>query len=133
MDFVNREMSNVVLSIDGRKTVHDHMRPFPSGAGSYDIILPGFRRLADLRGQERYYVRGTFTHFNLDFAEDVLHLADLGFKQISVEPVVAAPEEDYALRKEDLPELIKQYDILADAVRNSLDMDLIYKIINREV
>ena len=113
MEFCNREMGNVVLSIDGRKEVHDRMRPFRGGAGSYDRIVPKFRKFAESRHQQNYYVRGTFTHFNLDFAEDVLHLADLGFKQISVEPVVAPPTEDYAIRKEDLPVILEQYDILA--------------------
>ncbi len=113
MEFVNREMANVVLSIDGRKEVNDRMRPFPEGAGSYDLIVPKFQKLADSRKQERYYVRGTFTHHNLDFSQDVLHLAELGFKQISVEPVVAQPEDEYALREEDLPSLFEEYDRLA--------------------
>ncbi len=89
MEFCNKEMGNVVLSIDGRKEVHDFMRPFRKGAGSYDLILPKFQKFAESRNQDKYYVRGTFTHHNLDFSKDVLHLADLGFKQISVEPVVA--------------------------------------------
>lgn len=113
MEFANKEMGNVVLSIDGRKEVHDFMRPFRKGAGSYDLIVPKFQKFADSRNQEKYYVRGTFTHHNLDFSEDVLHLADLGFKQISVEPVVAQPTEDYALREEDLPQLFEEYDKLA--------------------
>lgn len=113
MEFANREMSNVVLSLDGRRQVHDFMRPFPNGAGSYDRIVPKFQEFAKLRGQKDYYVRGTFTRHNLDFAKDVLHLADLGFKQISMEPVVAQESEDYALRKEDLPVVCEQYDILA--------------------
>lgn len=113
MEFANREMANVVLSIDGRKAVHDHMRPFPKGAGSYDLIVPKFQKFADSRNQEKYYVRGTFTHQNLDFSKDVLHLADLGFRQISVEPVVAAETEEYALRTEDLPRLYEEYDKLA--------------------
>ncbi|MDY3918491.1 MAG: thioether cross-link-forming SCIFF peptide maturase [Candidatus Limivivens sp.] len=113
MEFCNREMANVVLSIDGRKEVHNHMRPFRNGAGSYDLIVPKFQKFADSRNQEKYYVRGTFTHENLDFSEDVLHLADLGFRQISVEPVVAKPEEPYALREEDLPKIFEEYDKLA--------------------
>ncbi len=113
MEFVNREMSNVVLSIDGRKEVNDRMRPFRRGDGSYDLIVPKFQKLAEQRNQTDYYVRGTFTHHNLDFSEDVKHLSELGFEQISVEPVVAQPTEDYAFREEDLPELLKQYDILA--------------------
>ena len=113
MEFCNREMGNVVLSIDGRKEVHDKMRPFRKGAGSYDLIVPKFQKFAESRHQDKYYVRGTFTHYNLDFSEDVLHLADLGFKQISVEPVVAEPKEPYAIREEDLPKLFEEYDKLA--------------------
>ena len=113
MEFANKEMGNVVLSIDGRKKVHDHMRPFRKGAGSYDLIVPKFQKFAESRNQDKYYVRGTFTHNNLDFSNDVLHLADLGFKQISVEPVVAQPTEDYAIREEDLPQLYEEYDKLA--------------------
>ncbi|MBD5460592.1 MAG: thioether cross-link-forming SCIFF peptide maturase [Lachnospiraceae bacterium] len=113
MEFANREMANVVLSIDGRREVNDRMRPFRGGQGSYDVILPKFRKLAESRGQTDYYVRGTFTRYNTDFAEDVLHLADLGFQQISVEPVVAKPEDPYAIREEDLPKLKAEYDRLA--------------------
>lgn len=113
MEFANREMANVVLSIDGRKEVNDKMRPFGNGSGSYDLIVPKFQKLAESRNQTNYYVRGTFTHYNLDFSKDVLHLADLGFKQISVEPVVAQPEDDYAIREEDLLQLFEEYDILA--------------------
>ena len=113
MEFANQEMGNVVLSIDGRKEVHDHMRPFPKGAGSYDLILPKFQKFAESRHQDKYYVRGTFTHHNLDFSKDVLSLADQGFKQISVEPVVAPEEADYAIRKEDLPQIFEEYDALA--------------------
>lgn len=113
MEFCNREMANVVLSIDGRKEVHDKMRPFRSGAGSYDLIVPKFQRFAESRNQDKYYVRGTFTHENPDFSKDVLHLADLGFRQISVEPVVAEPKESYAITEEDLPQLFAEYDRLA--------------------
>ena len=113
MEFCNKEMGNVVLSIDGRKEVHDFMRPFRKGAGSYDLILPKFQKFAESRNQDKYYVRGTFTHHNLDFSQDVLHLADLGFKQISVEPVVAADTEEYAIREEDIPFICEQYDKLA--------------------
>lgn len=113
MEFANREMANVVLSIDGRKEINDHMRPFRNGAGSYDLIVPKFRQFADSRNQDKYYVRGTFTRHNLDFSKDVLHLADLGFKQISVEPVVAPETETYALREEDLPKIYEEYDLLA--------------------
>lgn len=113
MEFANKEMSNVVLSIDGRKEVHDHMRPFRKGLGSYEMIVPKFQKLAESRNQTDYYVRGTFTHNNLDFSEDVLHLAELGFKQISVEPVVAGEEEPYAIKEEDISVIFKEYDKLA--------------------
>ncbi len=113
MEFCNREMGNVVMSIDGRKEVHDYMRPFRKGAGSYDLIVPKFQKWAESRNQDKYYARGTFTHHNLDFSKDVLHLADLGFKQISVEPVVAPADADYALQPEDLPKIFEEYDNLA--------------------
>ena len=113
MEFANKEMANVVLSIDGRKEVHDKMRPTRNGKGSYDIIVPKFQKLADSRNQTNYYVRGTFTHYNTDFSKDVLHMADLGFEQISVEPVVAPPEEGYALTKEDVSVICQEYDSLA--------------------
>ena len=113
LEFSNKEMANIVLSIDGRKEVHDKMRPFRGGQGSYDMIVPKFQKVAESREQTDYYVRGTFTHHNLDFSQDVLHLADLGFKQISVEPVVAPPEEHYAIQKEDIPFLLEEYDRLA--------------------
>lgn len=113
MEFVNQEMGNIVLSIDGRQQVHDKMRPFRGGAGSYELIVPKFQKAAESRKQTNYYVRGTYTHHNLDFAEDVKHLADLGFQQISVEPVVAPPDEDYAIQEGDLDMLKKQYDELA--------------------
>ncbi len=113
LEFVNREMDNVVLSLDGRKEVNDRMRPFRSGAGSYDLIVPKFQKLAESRGQEHYYVRGTFTRENLDFSEDILHFADLGFKQMSIEPVVGAESDPYAIREEDLPVIMDEYDKLA--------------------
>ncbi|MBP3604928.1 MAG: thioether cross-link-forming SCIFF peptide maturase [Lachnospiraceae bacterium] len=113
LEFANKEMSNVVLSIDGRKEIHDLMRPNRGGFGSYDTIVPKFQKVAESRNQMDYYVRGTFTHNNLDFAEDVKHLADLGFKQISVEPVVAKPEESYAITEEDIPRILEEYDNLA--------------------
>ena len=113
MEFCNREMGNVVLSLDGRPEVNDRMRPFRNGSGSYDLIVPKFQKFAESRNQTNYYVRGTFTRYNLDFAEDVIHFADLGFKQMSIEPVVAAPEEPYAIREEDLPKIMEEYDKLA--------------------
>lgn len=113
MEFANKEMANVVLSVDGRREVHDFMRPTRNGKGSYDLIIDKFRKMAEMRNQTNYYVRGTFTHYNLDFSKDVLHLADLGFKQISAEPVVADEEQPYAIREEDLPRLFEEYDLLA--------------------
>ena len=118
LEFANKEMSNIVLSIDGRKEVHDKMRPFRGGQGSYDLIVPKFLKVAESRNQTNYYVRGTFTRNNLDFSKDVAHLADLGFEQISVEPVVAKPEESYALQEEDIPFILEQYDMIAkDLIR----------------
>lgn len=120
IDFANREMANIVLSVDGRKAVHDRMRPLAGGQGSYDLVIPKFKKVAESRNQTNYYVRGTFTHFNKDFAADVLHLADLGFQQISVEPVVAPESADYALVSSDIPELLAEYDRLAaEMVRRS--------------
>jgi uncharacterized protein len=113
MDFANREMSNVVLSLDGRKEINDKMRPFRNGKGSYDLIVPKYQKFIELRKDKDYYVRGTFTRDNLDFAKDVIHFADLGFKQLSIEPVVASDEEDYAIRTEDLEIIKDEYDKLA--------------------
>ncbi len=113
IDFANREMANIVLSVDGRKEIHDKMRPLAGGQGSYDLVIPKFKKVAESRNQTNYYVRGTFTRFNKDFAADVCHLADLGFEQISVEPVVAPASEDYALVPEDIPEVLAEYDKLA--------------------
>ncbi len=111
--FANKEMANIVLSVDGRKEVHDKMRPMAGGQGSYDLIIPKFQKVAESRNQTNYYVRGTFTHFNKYFAADVCHLADLGFRQISVEPVVAPESAPYALTEADLPALLAEYDKLA--------------------
>ena len=113
MEFCNKEMSNVVLSLDGRREVNDHMRPFRNGKGSYELIVPKFQEFAKRRGDKDYFVRGTFTNKNLDFGEDVLHYAALGFKKMSMEQVVAEPGEDYAIREEDLPRILKEYDRLA--------------------
>jgi len=112
-EFVNKEMDNVVLSLDGRKEVNDEMRPFRNGKGSYDLIVPKFQKLARSRNQEKYYIRGTFTRNNLDFAEDILHFADLGFQQMSIEPVVGEETDPYAIREEDIPAIKREYDRLA--------------------
>ena len=113
MDFLNKEMDNVVISMDGRPEVHDRMRPTVNGKGSYELIAEKAKRFAEKRGQKQYYVRGTFTGYNKDFGNDVLFLADQGFEQISVEPVVTDPSCEYALKEEDLPQIMAEYDRLA--------------------
>ena len=118
IEFANREMHNVVLSLDGRREVHDHLRKTVNGKGSYDIIVPKFQKLVEARGGKGYYVRGTFTHNNLDFTNDLFHMAGLGFTELSMEPVVCAPDEPYALTEEDMPILFEQYELLAkDMIR----------------
>ena len=112
-EFVNKEMDNVVLSLDGRKEINDQMRPFRNGKGSYDLIVPKFQKLAESRNQEKYYIRGTFTRNNLDFSNDIMHFADLGFKQMSIEPVVGDESDPYAIREEDIPKIMEEYDKLA--------------------
>lgn len=112
-EFINKEMDNVVLSLDGRKEINDQMRPFRNGKGSYDLIVPKFQKLAESRNQEKYYIRGTFTRNNLDFSNDILHFADLGFKQMSIEPVVGEESDPYAIREEDIPKICEEYDKLA--------------------
>ena len=114
IDFLNKEMDNVVLSLDGRKEVHDRFRVDYAGNGSYDKILPKFKKLVDARGGEKYYMRGTFTHHNVDFTNDIFHMADLGFTELSMEPVVCDPNDPSALTQEDLPKLFEQYEILAN-------------------
>ena len=113
IEFANREMHNVVLSLDGRREVHDRLRKTIDGRGSYDIIIPKFRKMVESRGGKGYYMRGTFTHNNVDFTEDIFHMADLGFTELSMEPVVCPPDDPFALTEEDLPKLFEQYEILA--------------------
>lgn len=113
IEFANKECHNVVLSLDGRKEVHDVLRKTASGKGSYETIVPKFQKLVASRGGEGYYMRGTFTHNNPDFTEDILHMLDLGFKELSMEPVVCAPEDPYALTDEDMKIVCEQYEILA--------------------
>ncbi len=113
IDFCNREMSNVVLSLDGRKEVHDRLRKDYQGRGSYDIIVPKFQEFVKRREGKSYYMRGTFTHNNVDFTNDIFHMADLGFTELSMEPVVCSPEDASALTEADLPILFEQYEILA--------------------
>ena len=116
IDFINREMSNVVLSIDGRKDVNDRMRPRVDGKGSYDRIVPMYKKLVDQRGEKEYYVRGTYTKYNLDFSDDVFALLDAGFDQISVEPVIADPKEPYAITEADLPRIFEEYERLMQKI-----------------
>ncbi len=114
IEFANREMHNVVLSLDGRKEIHDKLRKSANGKGSYDIIVPKFKEFVKKRGSKGYYMRGTFTHNNTDFTNDILHMADMGFTELSMEPVVCAPADPYALTEGDLPVLYRQYEILAE-------------------
>lgn len=116
MDFLNTEMHNVVLSLDGRPEVNDAMRPNAGGKGSYAGIVPKYQQFVAKRGDKDYYVRGTFTRNNLDFSQDVLHMVDLGFDQVSVEPVISDPSLPYSLREEDLPAIFEEYDRLARIV-----------------
>lgn len=113
IDFANREMHNVVLSLDGRPEVHDHLRKTFTGEGSYDMVVPNFQRFVEKRQGKDYYMRGTFTHNNTDFTNDIFHMAELGFKELSMEPVVCSPSDPYALTQEDLPKLFDQYELLA--------------------
>ncbi len=115
IDFINREMSNVVLSIDGRKSVNDYFRILPNGQGCYDMILPKYKKLVEGRGDKEYYVRGTFTNKNLDFSNDVFALYEAGFDQISIEPVVGEGDE-YALTMGNLPAVFKEYEVLAKRI-----------------
>lgn len=121
IDFINREMYNCVLSLDGRKEINDAIRPTVNGKGSYDLIVPKYQKLVEARrkcadNRNQYYVRGTFTKKNLDFTQDVLHLFDLGFDQVSVEPVVSPEYQDYAITEEDLPRIFQEYETLAKTV-----------------
>jgi uncharacterized protein len=116
LEFINENMHNLVLSLDGRKEVNDHMRKCIGGSGSYDLIVPRFIKAAESRKQENYYLRGTFTKNNMDFSKDVAHIADLGFKQISVEPVVGPDEEPYTFKEEDIPAICKEYEVLANNI-----------------
>ncbi len=113
MEFANKEMSNVVLSLDGRKEVHDRLRMTRGGVGTYDTVVPRFLKMAESRKHKNYYMRGTYTHFNTDFANDILHMADLGFKELSIEPVVAPADMPWALQPKDLPKLKAEYERLA--------------------
>lgn len=118
IDFCEKEMSNVVLSLDGRKEVHDAMRPFRGGKGSYERILPRLQDFAKARekNHQDYFVRGTFTRHNLDFTDDVLHFAEKGFTKLSMEPAVGPEDTDWAVRPEDVERVKEEYERLADAL-----------------
>ena len=126
IDYINREMSNAVLSLDGRPQVNDRMRKTVNGKGSYEVIVPKFQKLVAGRGTKDYYLRGTVTHYNLDFAEDVMHMADLGFRNVSVEPVVGEETCGYALKDEDLPVVLEQYEKLAEKLKDRTDVNFFH-------
>lgn len=113
IDFINREMHNCVLSIDGRKEVNDRMRPNWGGKGCHDLILPKFQKLVAQRGDKDYYARATYTRYNLDFMQDILYLYEQGFDQLSEEPVVSDPKLDFSIQEEDLPRIFEEYEALA--------------------
>lgn len=118
IEYINREMSNAVLSLDGRPEVNDNMRKTVAGTGSYDVIVPKFKKLVEGRGDKDYYLRGTFTRHNADFASDVMHIAEQGFENVSVEPVVGSPDCDYTFREEDLPGILAEYEALAEQLKD---------------
>ena len=110
IDFINEHMDNVVLSLDGRKEINDHMRKTINDSGSYDVILPKFKAMVEKRGEKDYYIRGTFTNHNIDFSNDIMDFYNQGFKKVSVEPVVTSEEMEYALRSEHLDDVLKEYE-----------------------
>ncbi|HZH92705.1 MAG TPA: thioether cross-link-forming SCIFF peptide maturase [Tissierellaceae bacterium] len=110
IQYINENMDNVVLSLDGRKTVNDAMRLTVGGEGSYDVILPKIKKMVQARGEKDYYVRGTFTSKNLDFGKDAINFHREGFKKISIEPVVAPEEMDYAIREDHLGRILQEYE-----------------------
>ncbi len=116
IEFINKEMSNVVLSLDGRKNINDKLRLTLNNKGSYDAIIPKYQKLVASRGDKDYYVRGTFTKHNLDFTKDVLHMRELGFTQLSIEPVVSDPMLDFSIKQEDLPRVFEEYERLANTI-----------------
>ena len=126
-DYINRELKNAVLSMDGRKEINDDKRSTPAGKGSYDIIVPKFQKLVEERGDQEYYLRGTFTKDNLDFASDVLHICDdLGFKNVSVEPATGKVGDPFAITEEELPAVFKEYEKLATELLKRPDVNFFY-------
>ena len=121
IDYINEEMSNVVLSIDGRKEVNDRMRVKVDGSGCYDRIVDNYKKLVEKRGDKEYYVRGTYTKYNLDFSEDVMHLYNAGFDQVSVEPVMEDESVEYAITEKDLDQIYAEYDKLVDQIAEIKD------------
>ena len=126
IEYINREMSNCVLSLDGRPEVNDNMRITPKGTGSYDIIMPKFKKLVEGRGDKDFYLRGTFTRHNLDFAADVIHMADQGFRSVSVEPAVGEPGCEWAIGEEDLPAVKAEYEKLAEQLKDRNDVNFFH-------
>ena len=126
IDYINETMSNAVLSLDGRPEVNDNMRPTVNGKGSYDVILPKFQKLVAGRSDKDYYLRGTFTRKNRDFAKDVIHIADQGFRNVSVEPVVGDAKYDYTFKEEDLPGILEEYENLARELLNREDINFFH-------
>jgi len=127
IEYINTEMSNIVLSLDGRREVNDRMRKTVNGQGSYDIIVPKFKKLVDARDKDRdYYVRGTFTRDNLDFVDDVLHIADMGFDQLSIEPVVTDEGCSYAITAADREQIEKEYEELAEIMKVRRDFNFFH-------
>lgn len=132
-EYINRELKNAVLSLDGRKEVNDAKRPTPAGKGSYDIIVPKFRKLVEERGDQEYYLRGTFTKDNLDFAADVLHICDdLGFKNVSVEPATGKAGDPFAITEEDLPVVFAEYEKLAEELLKRPDVNFFHFYVDLE-
>ena len=126
IDYINREMSNVVLSLDGRPEINDQMRPTINDKGSYEVIVPKFQKLVAQRGAKDYYVRGTFTREHLDFAQDVLQMGNLGFRHVSVEPCSGPPDDPYAIRAEDLSRVEREYESLAQILMERKDINFFH-------
>ena len=131
--YFNQEMKNCVLSLDGRKSTNDNMRVTEGGCGSYDVIVPKFQKLVAGRGDQEYYARGTFTRENLDFAADVLHMADdLGFQNVSVEPAVGKPDDPLAITEADVPTVCAEYEKLAAALVDRPEVNFFHFFVDLE-